>query len=97
MISLPSSCQNVINRVINGECFFGKCKNKKLAIKKAMTVQELEYVQKWLLEKHDLFIEFPIELDTMEHILYHLSNDISTVKRKKSVIVNIRRHHTMKY
>ncbi|AAR83624.1 hypothetical protein CNPV278 [Canarypox virus] len=96
MISLPSSCQHVINRVINGECFFGKCENKKYAIKKAMTPQELEYIQKWLLEKHDLFIEFPIELSTMEHILYHLSSDVSTVKRKKS-IVNIRRYHTMKY
>ncbi|QRI42996.1 hypothetical protein ChPV278 [Cheloniid poxvirus 1] len=96
MISLPSSCQHVINRVINGECFFGKCKNRKLVIKKPMTLQELDYIQKWLIEKHDLFIEFPIELVTMEHILYHLSNDVSTVKRRKSVI-NIRRYHTMKY
>ncbi|AYP74091.1 hypothetical protein [Fowlpox virus] len=97
MISLPSSCQDIINRVINGECFFGKCKNRRLVMKKAMTIQELDYIQKWLIEKHDLFIEFPIDLVTIEHILYHLSNDISTVKKRKSIMVNIRRYHTMKY
>nr|WCB87097.1 CPPV286 hypothetical protein [Cooks petrelpox virus] len=90
MISLPSSCQNIVNTVIHGKCFFGRCSNKRLKITVPMTSSELEYIQEWMLEKHDLFIEFPIDLMTMEHIMMHLATDITTIKRKKSDVTAYR-------
>lgn len=82
MISLASSCQNILNVVMHGQCFFGKCNNRRIKMTSPMTYNELEFIQKWLLNKYNLFIEFPIELITIEHVLFHMREDVCTIKYK---------------